>query len=215
MEPRPPSPTGVIPQSVSIAGFAKRTIQQTALGCIRRYTHAELAPRGGYLCVVGSTKATWHGVARGGVRYADVTSISQCLHPRTYVHVSGVWTNVYGKTRYLNTVADVEDFMAANDLQCVGFDQWGRFTSINHPDWQPNLAHDAQQPALVPPPPPPLDMDLLGRRVRKNLPGYGFSEGEITGTNPASCKYQVTFDDDPKIREYGYKTIKSILMPVA
>ena len=68
MEPRPPSPTGVIPQSVSIAGFAKRTIQQTALGCIRRYTHAELSPRGGYLCVVGSSEARWHGVAMGGVR---------------------------------------------------------------------------------------------------------------------------------------------------
>ena len=89
MEPRPPSPTGVIPQSVSIAGFANRTIQQTALGCIHRYTHAELAPRGGYLRVVG--------VARGGVRV--------CREDKTFVPV--VFGSLSPNTRVYSSVSTV------------------------------------------------------------------------------------------------------------
>ena len=78
----------------------------------------------------------------------------------------GTWVNRHGTTRKLRTMADVDTFMAANDLQDVSFGHWGRFHSMDDANWQPNFHHEAQQ--LVPPPPvvPLHASNFIGRRVR-------------------------------------------------
>ena len=105
--------------------------------------------------------------------------------------------------------------MGANDIQDLAFGHWGRFHDMEDPEWQPNFNHEAQQ--LAPPPPlvPLSTADFLGRRVRKNFPGYGPYDGTVVAYHSVKCKFAVKFDDDnDKTREYTYKALKAMLVAV-
>ena len=103
--------------------------------------------------------------------------------------------------------------MAANDIEDLEMGMWGQFVSMNHPFWEPDLNHPAQQ--LPPPPPPPaaLPTDPIGRNVRGKFPGYGWYTGTVVRINDAGTKYIVEFEDYAEECEYSEKKVRKMLQP--
>jgi hypothetical protein len=125
-----------------------------------------------------------------------------------------MWTNRFGTKFKLRSVADVESFMSACNLQDIQFGQWGQFRTINDPGWHPNVNHEAQQGAVPTSTVVPVTTaNLIGRRVHKKFPGYGWFMGTIVGVDYLNAKYHVRFDDDETMYIYSYKKVRSILLP--
>ena len=102
------------------------------------------------------------------------------------------------KRKRLYTTSDIDTMFRDLNLQHLAYGQFaGRFESVSDEEWFPS-------PPPPPPPPPPMP-PLVGRRVRRNFPGYGGRfDGRVTAVCLATRRYVVEYDAWPG-DEFKYK----------